>query len=423
MNLWSVFVTGLLAGGASCAAVQGGLLAGAVARRRQPTPASGVAVTTDTPRAPARDDLGPVGAFLGGKLLSHTRLGAFLGGVGEAITPGFRLRAVMQVGAGIVMVLMAAHLLGVRGLRRLALPTPPRLARFVRRSARSEAAFAPAVVGFLTVLIPCGVTLSVMFLAVASGSPALGALGMAIFVLGTSPLFAVLGYTVRRSSTLLRGRLAKAAAVAVAVSGLLSINSGLVLGGAPVTLESAWADITGRGSDEPMAMDSHASPEAGAAMVDATGVQHILIEVGETSFSPARVRAKAGVPTRLTLRTDGIRGCTSTVVIPKAGVEQCPARDRRHGHRPRGAVRREPPLHVFNGHVRRGHRDELREAQARPLASRPGHAPGAGFQIGQPRSVLVAGCPTAYPAPRHRRRATVRVTRAGRRAAPDGVSA
>jgi plastocyanin domain-containing protein len=56
-------------------------------------------------------------------------------------------------------------------------------------------------------------------------------------------------------------------------------------------------------------------------MVDASGVQHILIEVGETSFSPARVRAN-GVPTRLTLRTDGIRGCTSTFVIPKAGVEQ-----------------------------------------------------------------------------------------------------
>lgn len=45
--LWAAFATGLLAGGASCAAVQGGLLAGVVARRghedgeASPEPAAG----------------------------------------------------------------------------------------------------------------------------------------------------------------------------------------------------------------------------------------------------------------------------------------------------------------------------------------------------------------------------------------------
>lgn len=39
MSLWAVLLTGLFAGGASCAAVQGGLLAGTVARRH-PDPAA-----------------------------------------------------------------------------------------------------------------------------------------------------------------------------------------------------------------------------------------------------------------------------------------------------------------------------------------------------------------------------------------------
>src|SRR5258705_10690745 len=39
VSLWAVFLTGLLAGGASCAAVQGGLLAGALAPPRQGHPA------------------------------------------------------------------------------------------------------------------------------------------------------------------------------------------------------------------------------------------------------------------------------------------------------------------------------------------------------------------------------------------------
>jgi len=88
--------TGLLAGGASCAAVQGGLLAGAVTRR-SPSPApvpapatarrgSGVGIkdrrTGSSPAAepPAEPKaLVPVGAFLAGKLISHTLLGALLG--------------------------------------------------------------------------------------------------------------------------------------------------------------------------------------------------------------------------------------------------------------------------------------------------------------------------------------------------------
>ena len=150
----------------------------------------------------------------------------------------------MQIGAGVVMIMMAVNLLGVRRLRRLVPPPPPTLARFVRRRTRSQTLLGPAVLGFLTVLIPCGVTMSVMVQAIASGSPVVGAVGMGVFVLGTSPLFAVLGYAVRRSSNLLRGCLGKAAAVAVIVAGLLSINSGLVLSGSSVTLERAWEGLT-----------------------------------------------------------------------------------------------------------------------------------------------------------------------------------
>jgi sulfite exporter TauE/SafE len=321
LNLWSVFATGLLAGGASCAVVQGGLLAGAVARRHGDRP---------HPGRSHLDDVVPVGGFLAGKLVSHTLAGFLLGLVGDAAQLGFRTRALMQIGAGVVMILMAANLLGVRGLRRLVPPPPPTLARFVRRRARSQTVLGPAVLGFLTVLIPCAVTLSVMVLAIASGSPVVGALGMAVFVLGTSPLFAVLGYAVRRSGNLLRGYLGKAAAVAVVVAGLLSINSGLVLSGSPVTLERAWEGLTGGSAvaedaggaaDGAVTVDDAGGAGGGAVTVDDAGGQNILIEVRNSSYSPSRVRATAGLLTRLTLRTDGTRGCTRGFVVPAANFE------------------------------------------------------------------------------------------------------
>jgi uncharacterized protein len=318
MNLWTVFVTGLLAGGASCAVVQGGLLAGAVARRHDAQP--------DTSRG-RLDDAVPVGGFLAGKLVSHTIAGALLGLIGDAAQLGFRSRAIMQIAAGVLMILMAANLLGLRALRKLVPAPPPAVTQFIRRSARSEAVVTPAILGFLTILIPCGVTLSVMVLAVASGSPVTGAVGMALFVLGTSPLFAALGYGLRRSADLLRGYLGKAAAVAVIVAGVLSINSGLVLNGSSLTLERAWDRVTGKDDmdmtmDKPMDQSDMPMASNSAVTVDPGGTQHIVIEVKPTSYSPSRVQVQAGLPTKLTLRTNGNRECTSGFVIPAMNLER-----------------------------------------------------------------------------------------------------
>jgi sulfite exporter TauE/SafE len=313
VNLWSVFVTGLLAGGASCTVVQGGLLASAVARRHHDRP---------DPDHSRLDDAVPVGGFLAGKLASHAIAGALLGLLGNAAQLGFRTRALMQIAAGVLMILLAANLLGVRALRRLVPQPPPAFTRLIRRGARSQAILAPAVLGFLTILIPCAVTLSVMVLAVASESPVVGALGMAVFVLGTTPLFAALGYAVRRSGNLLRGYLGKAAAVAVVVAGLLSINSGLALSGSSFTLERAWDRL--RGTDDMGMADGAMTAQADTSTVtmDPAGIQHVLIEVGKTSYTPAAVRVRAGIPTRLILRTNRITGCTSGIVIPSAGIER-----------------------------------------------------------------------------------------------------
>ena len=58
------------------------------------------------------------------------------------------------------------------------------------------------------VLLPCGITLSMEVLAIASGSALSGAAIMGVFVIGTPPLFAVPGYVARRSATALGAGLA-----------------------------------------------------------------------------------------------------------------------------------------------------------------------------------------------------------------------
>lgn len=323
MSLWAVLLTGVFAGGASCAAVQGGLLAGAVARRRQPEPVLvGGRGRRKTPPPPAptfRDDAVPVASFLAGKLVSHALLGAALGALGDAVQLGVKTRSMVQIVAGLLMIVIAADLLGVTIVRRV-IPAPPAAwGRLVRRNARSGSAFAPATLGAATVLIPCGVTLGMEFLAVASGSPLAGAAILTTFVLGTTPLFAAIGYAARRTSTMLRGRLSVLAALAVAVSGVVSLNAGLVLSDSSVTLSSMWSSVAGAGDGSD---DASAAAPTPLPAVDADGVQRIALVASDSGYSATTDRIRAGVVTELVVTTSNTAGCTRVLVIPSTGDQE-----------------------------------------------------------------------------------------------------
>ncbi|MFI8320354.1 MULTISPECIES: sulfite exporter TauE/SafE family protein [Streptomyces] len=291
--------TGLFAGGASCAAVQGGLLAGAVGRR----------ATEWSTEAWERSGLfAPVGSFLGAKLVSHTMLGAALGLVGAAVQPGPRTQAGLLIAAGVLMVLFALDMFGVRAVRRFVPRPPASWGRRVRRSAKSTAVSTPAVLGFLTVLIPCGVTLSVELIAVTSGSALAGAAVMAGFVLGTGPLFAVLGFFLRSAAKLWQGRLTLVTAVVVLLVAVWTLGSGLRLGG--------WWPTAA-----PPAAAATAVPSE-TVVTNPDGSQTITVQARTYSYSPESITATAGVPTTLVVATSGTNGCVRSFVVPDLGVQK-----------------------------------------------------------------------------------------------------
>jgi sulfite exporter TauE/SafE len=313
VNLVAVLLTGLLAGGVSCAAVQGGLLAGLVARQRGDdtrTPArsgqgAGRAVPPQKPwTARLADDLAPIGGFLAGKLVSHTILGALLGTLGTVVQLSPNIRAVLQLAAGVLIVVFGLAQLGVPGFRRVALQPPAALARFVRGRARSQSALAPGLLGLATVLIPCGVTLSVEALALTSGSALAGAVTMAVFVVGTSPLFAALGYLARKAATVWRGRLALATGLLVIGLGLYTFNGGLTVLDSPLAAANLPRTL------------GLAAPPATAETVTATGSrQTAVVTATASAYSPGNTQLKAGVPTTLIVRAANAAGCIRAFVI------------------------------------------------------------------------------------------------------------
>lgn len=323
MNLTAVLVTGLLAGGVSCAAVQGGLLTGLITRQRAATPqtadpaAAGRrrsrTVTLEHRTALQRfgDDLAPVGGFLAGKLGSHTVLGALLGALGGAAQIPAGARTTLQLLAGVVIIMFGLAQLGVPGFRTIVIEAPQSWMKIVRNRSRSRSALAPALLGAATVLIPCGVTLSVEALALASGSAPSGAAVMAVFVLGTSPLFALLGYTARRAATAWRGRLALGTGLVVVAMGLYTLNGGLELAGSPLAASRVAAAIT------------PASPPAGTSTVSTVnGRQQVVITARTRSYHPRNIQIRAGLPTTLIVRSEDAQGCVRSFLLPGRGVDE-----------------------------------------------------------------------------------------------------
>lgn len=316
MNLGAVLLTGLFAGGVSCAAVQGGLLAGLVTRQRDaatsesstPVKRSGKPGRTALPPKPLRerlaDDLTPVGGFLAGKLVSHTLLGLLLGAIGGAVPLSPGVRAWTQLAAGGLVIVFGLAQLGVGGFKSFTVEPPAAWSRFVRGRARSQAAFAPAVLGFCTVLIPCGITLSVEALALTSGSAWAGAATMAVFVLGTGPLFAVLGYAARKAATAWKGRLAVATGLIVLGMGLYTVNGGLTLMDSPLAASNLAQRL---GLSTPPAVSDTVTVDAGSQVATVTAGPH--------SYTPGNIALKAGIPTTLVVRSENNDGCTRAFVI------------------------------------------------------------------------------------------------------------
>jgi sulfite exporter TauE/SafE len=306
VNLVAVLLTGLFAGGISCAAVQGGLLTGLITRQqaaRQPVAGQLASTESRSWRTQLVDDLAPVVGFLAGKLAAYTLLGGLLGALGAVVQLSAATRTWMQIGAGLFIITFGLAQLGVPGFRGIVIEPPPSWTRLVRNRARSQAALAPALLGVATVLLPCGVTLSVEALALVSGSPWRGAVIMAVFVAGTSPLFAILGYAARKAATLWHGRLVAATGIAVVAMGLYTLNGGLELAGSPVAASRIAETFSGTATAD------HTS----TTVTD--GHQEVVITAAESGYSPRVAAITAGIPTTLILRSDGAAGCVRAFII------------------------------------------------------------------------------------------------------------
>lgn len=290
-QIFLAFITGLTTGGLSCFAVQGGLLAGILAEQKKSEQKKTLLL------------------FLSSKLVAHIILGALLGLLGSALIISPKTQGVMQIISGIIIILMALKLSEIHPAFRKFSVTPPKfIFKLLRNQSKDINSFTPILIGALTVLIPCGITQGMLLLSVSSGSFWYGSLILGAFILGTTPVFYLLG--VASEKILSIKPLKFFAILAMVYLGLTAVNSGQVLRGSAHTLQNYNAvlfnkDIKIKGSAE-----------------NENGKQVVTINVKNSGYEATTNTLKVGVPVKLILKTNKTAGCARAFTIPDYDISK-----------------------------------------------------------------------------------------------------
>ena len=301
MDLIVAFTTGLTAGGLSCLAVQGGLLASSFAQQAEKDIQRKTAISTQ-----------PVLSFLLAKVMAYTLLGFALGALGSLIQLSPFGQGLLQIAVGVFMLGMALNMFEVHPIFRYFVIEPPKaITRFIRHRAREGTAddiVTSAFLGALTVLIPCGVTQAMMAAALATGNALAGAALMFAFTLGTTPIFFAFAYFAKQLGDRLHERFIGVVATLLILIGLTTLDGGLNLAGSPITL-SSLTNFSSTANASPVLTDASLASTAvptsatGAITSGSANAATARIQVLATSYTPSLIKAKANQPLRLELVT------------------------------------------------------------------------------------------------------------------------
>lgn len=264
--------------------------------------------------------LTPNVAYQGAKVVSYMLVGLLLGAVGSFLNLD-ALRPYVMYLAGAFMIILGLGMTGRVPWAARFTPAPPKwvmstLLKLRRKSnadaeAGTTSLATPIAFGLMTGLLPCGPLMAAQVAAAASGSALTGSLGMAAFAVGTAPLMIAFGTAGSLIPRVWKDRLMTILAVGVMIFGLVFINRGLMLTGAPVNFNTVKTAFVG---GAPAATDSTQYTTA------ADGVVEVPLVIENTQFQPQTVQIPADKPVRLVVDRREANACSDQLALPQLGI-------------------------------------------------------------------------------------------------------
>lgn len=298
-NLIIIFLTGLTTGGLTCLALQGGLLASVIANQNTENKKENLFTS--------------IASFLSAKLISHTILGFLLGFIGSSISLSPTVRGWFQIAIGIYLFGIAGNILNLHPIFRYFIITPPKfIAKLLKNEAHSNSVFAPALLGLLTVLIPCATTQAMAVLALGVANPFYSAAIMFSFILGTIPTFLAFGFLLQKGSVSFKKYFPTIAGTALFLMSIYSINTGVAVMGSVYTIQNFYQAATKTNTQDTQ-NDNY---------VLGDNIQTVTINVSNSGYSPKNITLKKGVPAKIKLVTNNVQSCSRAFTIPSLNIEK-----------------------------------------------------------------------------------------------------
>lgn len=233
-----------------------------------------------------------------GRVISYTLIGGIVGAVGSVLSFNGFMKGIVAVIAGILMLILALRMLGIfKGLRKLRLPIPNKLAVGYAKLIRGRSSF---FVGLLNGLMPCGPLQSMQIYALSTGSFLMGALSMLLFSMGTVPLMFGFGFLSGKLNARYTKQLLTVSAVLIFIMGLSMLTNGLSLSGV-----SVQRTVSEQPKEAVMSGD----------------IQTVTTEVDYGSYEPLRV--KRGIPVEWTIIVPKgkLNGCNGEIIVPAYDID------------------------------------------------------------------------------------------------------
>lgn len=271
-----------------------------------------------TEEGPWYHKLTPNLVYQGAKIASYMLVGLLLGAIGSFFNLD-SVRPYIMFAAGAFMIVLGLGITGrVPWAARLT-PRPPRwlmnaIVKLRKKSAADaevgESHLTTAVFfGLITGLLPCGPLMAAQVSAAASGSAVSGAAGMMMFGLGTAPLMIAFGTAGSLIPKVWKERMMTILAIGVIAFGLVFINRGLLLTGAPIssnTIKNAFV------ATQPVDTSQYTT--------GADGVVEIPLVIENVKFQPQTLAIPADKPVRLIVDRREENACSDQLAVPQLGI-------------------------------------------------------------------------------------------------------
>lgn len=301
LNLFSIFVLGLVASTSTCMATSGALFLSLVKpfnlRQAQGEKENIMMSFLNN------ENLGKAIFFNAGRIIFYGFFGFLAGFLGQALIVNLKLGQFLTFLAAIFMLFLGLDLTKIVNIGTI---IPSKLNNIIFENLKEKLIKyprkAPFFLGAITYFLPCGFTQAVQVYALGLASPVFSALTMMVFALGTSPaLFFIGGLAIFKKSQLYQYFM-KTMGVLIFFVGFSYLLNFFSFYGVNFSFFS------------------YKNLKTGA--VSQNGYQIIKMTVNSSGYSPNVFTIKKGIPVKWIINGENVYGCQGYLVVPSLGIQK-----------------------------------------------------------------------------------------------------